>query len=90
MDEIEERHIYRASIRLRNGKRIYAWQYGLKAFRIKVKPGEPPAQLELPNLSRGYQGGGYAPLSYLAKQAQPHRRALLRIACLHSKCIAAW
>lgn len=37
MDNLETRHIYRASIRLPNGKRIYAWQYGLKAFRIKVK-----------------------------------------------------
>lgn len=37
MDKEEERYIYRASIRLRNGKRIFAWQYGLKAFRIRVK-----------------------------------------------------
>jgi hypothetical protein len=36
MDTDETRHIYRASIRLRNGTRIYAWQYGLKAFRIKI------------------------------------------------------
>ncbi len=36
MDTHEERFIYRASIRLRNGTRIFAWQYGLKAFRIKV------------------------------------------------------
>lgn len=36
MDTDETRFIYRASIRLRNGTRIYAWKYGLKAFRIKV------------------------------------------------------
>lgn len=36
MDTDETRYIYRASIRLRNGTRIFAWQYGLKAFRIKV------------------------------------------------------
>ncbi|MBY0349491.1 hypothetical protein [Tabrizicola sp.] len=32
----DDRFIYRSSIRLRNGTRIFAWQYGLKAFRIKV------------------------------------------------------
>lgn len=48
MDAFEERYIYRASIRLRNGKRIYAWQYGLKAFRIKVKRDDPPVQMPLP------------------------------------------
>ena len=30
-------YIYVAFITLRNGKRIYAYQYGLKAFRIAVK-----------------------------------------------------
>lgn len=30
-------YIYVAFITLRNGKRIYAKQYGLKAFRIAVK-----------------------------------------------------
>lgn len=30
-------YIYVAFITLRNGKRIYARQYGLKAFRIAVK-----------------------------------------------------
>lgn len=45
----EERYIYRASIRLRNGKRIYAWQYGLRAFRIRVRD-YPPDQPRLPNL----------------------------------------
>ena len=30
-------YIFVASIRLRNGKRIFASQYGLKAFRIKVR-----------------------------------------------------
>ena len=28
--------IYTKYITTRNGKRIYAWQYGLKAFRIRV------------------------------------------------------
>jgi hypothetical protein len=32
-----EDHIYTASITLKNGKKIYAWQYGLKAFYIPVK-----------------------------------------------------
>jgi len=44
----EEEYIFRASIRLRNGKRIFAWQYGLKAFRIKVK--RDPKQPTLPGL----------------------------------------
>ena len=30
-------YIYIAYITLRNGKRIYARQYGLKAFRIAVR-----------------------------------------------------
>lgn len=30
-------YIYTAFITLKNGKRIYASQYGLKAFRIAVK-----------------------------------------------------
>jgi len=30
-------YIYTAYITTRNGRRIYAWQYGLKAFRIRVK-----------------------------------------------------
>lgn len=30
-------HIYTASITLKNGKKIYAAQYGLKAFYIPVK-----------------------------------------------------
>jgi len=33
----EESYVYTAYITLKNGKRIYAWQYGLKAFRIRVK-----------------------------------------------------
>lgn len=33
----EEDVVYTAYITLKNGKRIYAWQYGLKAFRISVK-----------------------------------------------------
>ena len=36
MDITEERFIYRASIRLPNGTWIIAWQYGLKAFWIKL------------------------------------------------------
>jgi len=30
-------YIFRPSIRLRNGKRIFAYQFGLKAFRIKIR-----------------------------------------------------
>ncbi len=41
--------IFVASIRLRNGKRIYASQFGLKAFPIRVKP-KPPTQLTLPGI----------------------------------------
>lgn len=37
MDNDQAQYIFCASIRLRNGKRIFAWQYGLKAFKIKVK-----------------------------------------------------
>jgi hypothetical protein len=33
----EEDVVFTAYITLKNGKRIYAWQYGLKAFRIRVK-----------------------------------------------------
>ena len=43
----EDTHIiYVASIRLRNGRRIYAWQYGIKAFPIRVRK-RPPEQLQL-------------------------------------------
>lgn len=43
----EEPHfIYRASIRLRNGRRIYASQFGLKAFKIRVRR-KDPKQLDL-------------------------------------------
>mgnify|MGYP001052180577 CR=1 FL=1 len=48
MDNLEERYVYRASIRLRNGRRIYAWQYGLKAFRLKLRT--PSDQPRLPGL----------------------------------------
>lgn len=30
-------YIYTAYITLRNGKRLYAWQKGLKAFRIFIR-----------------------------------------------------
>jgi len=36
----EPEYIYRPWITLRNGQRLYAWQKGLKAFRIPVK-GKP-------------------------------------------------
>jgi hypothetical protein len=49
MDIDETRFIYRASIRLRNGVRIFACQYGLKAFRIKVAT-DNPDQRRLPGL----------------------------------------
>lgn len=45
MKDEEVTYIYRASIRLRNGRRIYAYQFGLKAFRIKVRT--KPKQLNL-------------------------------------------
>jgi len=35
-------YIFVASIRLRSGKRIYAAQYGLKAFRIRVRTVQQP------------------------------------------------
>jgi len=41
--------IFATSIRLRNGKRIYAWQYGKKAFPIRVKR-KPPSQPRLPGI----------------------------------------
>lgn len=33
----KQRYIFRAYITLKNGRRIYAKQYGLKAFRIPVE-----------------------------------------------------
>ena len=50
MDKHEPRYIYRPSIRLRNGKRIFAWQYGLKAFKIKLRHDLPPKEPKLPNI----------------------------------------
>lgn len=47
--EDDTHYIYRASIRLQNGRRIYAWKYGLKAFRIRVRR-KPPKQLNLPGV----------------------------------------
>jgi hypothetical protein len=38
-------YIYRTSIRLKNGKRIFAHQFGLKAFRLKIRG--KPKQLKL-------------------------------------------
>ncbi len=32
-----EEYVYTAYITLRNGRRIYASSYGLKAFRIRIK-----------------------------------------------------
>lgn len=49
MDNHEAQYIYRASIRLRNGKRLVASQFGLKAFRIRLKHGHPE-QPRLPGL----------------------------------------
>jgi len=46
MDD-EYYYIYRASIRLKNGKRIFAHQYGKQAFRIRVRR-NPPVQQNLP------------------------------------------
>lgn len=41
--------IFVASIRLPNGKRIFASQYGLRGFPIKVRL-DPPKQLKLPGI----------------------------------------
>jgi hypothetical protein len=38
-------YIFVASIRLRNGKRIFASSYGLKAFRIRVRTTSQPKLL---------------------------------------------
>lgn len=38
MPSSKAEYIYRPFITTRSGKRIYAYQYGLRAFRIKVKP----------------------------------------------------
>ncbi|MDB5338836.1 MAG: hypothetical protein JWN70_4455 [Planctomycetaceae bacterium] len=35
------REVYSAFITLRNGKKIYAWQKGLKAFRFFVSDAKP-------------------------------------------------
>ena len=45
LDDVDYYYIFRSSIRLKNGKRIYAYQFGLKAFRIKIK--KDPNQLKL-------------------------------------------
>ena len=29
--------IFRPSIKLKNGKRLFAWQYGLKAFALRIR-----------------------------------------------------
>lgn len=36
-DEDDFEIIFTKSIRLRNGKRIFAYQYGLQAFRLRVR-----------------------------------------------------
>ncbi len=41
--------IFVASIRLRNGKRIFASQFGLKAFPIRIRR-VVPEQLRLPGI----------------------------------------
>ncbi len=37
VQEDDETVRYTAYITLKNGKRLYAWQYGLKAFRLKIR-----------------------------------------------------
>lgn len=37
MDKTRRRYIFRPWIHTRNGRRIYASEYGLKAFRIEVR-----------------------------------------------------
>lgn len=41
MDKPQGRLIFRPSIRLPDGKRIYAWQYGKKAFPIWIPDDVP-------------------------------------------------
>ena len=48
LDMDQHYYIYRTSIRLRSGRRIYAWQYGLSAFKLKLK--REPSQLLLPGI----------------------------------------
>lgn len=36
-DDVLEQYIYRSSITLKSGKKIYARNYGLKAFKIKKR-----------------------------------------------------
>lgn len=38
----DEHFIYRASITLRNGRKLYAYQRGLKAFKIRIKKKSSP------------------------------------------------
>jgi hypothetical protein len=35
--EVPDEYVYVAYITTRNGRRIYASQYGLKAFRLKIR-----------------------------------------------------
>jgi hypothetical protein len=37
MSEVPVRYVYAASIRLRNGRRIFASSYGKRAFRIAIR-----------------------------------------------------
>lgn len=37
IQEGDEVVIYTTRITLKNGKVLYAWQYGLKAFRLKIR-----------------------------------------------------
>jgi hypothetical protein len=50
MDTDDYEYIYRPAIRTRNGKTIYAVNYGLKAFRIRVRRKAPPDQPKLPGI----------------------------------------
>jgi hypothetical protein len=36
-DDDDPDYIYRASITLHNGKRIFAWRYGKRAFKIPIR-----------------------------------------------------
>ena len=46
----DKRYVYRSSIRLPNGRRIYAKQYGKRAFKIPVRDDYEPEQPRLPGL----------------------------------------
>lgn len=41
MKDEDKEYVFTKTIRLKNGRVIHAFQYGLKAFRIKVRRSKP-------------------------------------------------